>query len=315
VLRHGHLVLDYYGTGPDFKWSQSLGTVTFGPDTLHDIRSVTKSIVSLLYGIARARGQVPAPDEPLLRHFPEYPDLAADTRRSQLTIAQALTMTLGLEWNEDAPYTSLANSEIAMEFSPDRCRFVLEQPIVAEPGVRWVYSGGATALVGQLIVKGTGMPLQDFARSTLFTPLGIETFEWMAGRDGVVSAASGLRLNPSDLARIGQMVLDDGQWEQREVVPAAWLETALQPQIRIAEDFDYGYFWYRGKLPARSGVDGDRLDWIGGLGNGGQRLMLLPDLDLVVAITAGNYNSPDQGTLPTTLLNDVILASIEREGR
>jgi CubicO group peptidase (beta-lactamase class C family) len=312
VIRHGRLVLEHYGAGEDFHWNESLGSVTFGPDTLHDIRSVTKSVVGLLYGIALADGRVPGPREPLLRHFPEYPDLAADAGRARLTVEHALTMTLGLEWNEDLPYTSAANSEIAMELAPDRHRFVLERPIVDEPGTRWRYSGGASALVGRLIAKGTGQPLQEFARSALFEPLGITTFEWMAGHDGVASAASGLRLTPRGLARIGQTVLDRGGRAEREVVPAAWLEAALHPRVTIEEGLDYGYQWYLGSLPETADGGARRLRWVGGKGNGGQRLFVVPDLDLIVAVTAGNYNTADQSTTPSIILSEVILTSMER---
>jgi CubicO group peptidase (beta-lactamase class C family) len=311
VLRRGRLVLEHYGAGEDFKWNESLGLVTFGPDTLHDIRSVTKSVVGLLYGIALAAGRVPAPEEPLLRHFPEYPDLAADARRARLTVAHALTMTLGLEWNEEAPYTSAANSEIAMELhAPDRYRYVLERPVIAEPGARWVYCGGATALIGRLIAEGTGQPLQSYARSALLAPLGITAAEWMAGRDGVASAASGLRLPPRALARIGQLVLDRGRWVGREVVPPAWLAAALRPRVRIFEDLDYGCHWYLGTVPAPAGPPSRSRRWVGGIGNGGQRLFVVPDLELVVAITAGSYNAADQSETPSTILNDVILPSI-----
>jgi CubicO group peptidase (beta-lactamase class C family) len=311
VARHGRLVLEHYGVGEDFTWGDSLGTVHFAPDTLHDIRSVTKSIVSLLYGAALGRGQAPAPHEPLLRHFPEYHDLAADPRRARLTVEHALTMTLGLRWNEDLPYTSAANSEIAMELAADRYRFVLEQPVVEEPGRRWRYSGGASALVGRLIAAGTGLPLQEFARTALFEPLGITAFEWMAGADKVASAASGLRLRPRDLARIGQLVLEGGSWAGREVVPATWLEAALQPRVQIAEDLAYGYQWYLGSTPA-AGEAGRGLRWAGGMGNGGQRLIVVPELELVVAICAGGYDSADQGATPLAILQELILPGIER---
>jgi CubicO group peptidase (beta-lactamase class C family) len=312
VLRHGRLVLEHYGAGEDRKWSETLGPVAFGPATLHDLRSVTKSVVGLLYGIALAQGRVPPPEAPLLRHFPEYPDLAADAGRARLTVEHALTMTLGLEWREDVPYTSAANSEVAMELrAPDRYRFVLERPVVEAPGARWRYSGGASALVGGLVARGTGQPLPAFARDALFGPLGIPAFEWLAGRDGVASAASGLRLTPRALARIGQTVLARGRWAGREVVPAAWLAAALRPRVPIAEGLDYGYQWYLGVLPAPAGPGARPLRWVGGSGNGGQRLVVVPDLELVVAITAGNYDTAGQAATPSTILNDVILASIQ----
>src|SRR5262245_30459247 len=143
LARRGRLALERYYPGVDHTWGRPLGLVAFGPDTLHDLRSVTKSLVGLLYGIALTAGKVAPPDAVLIDQFPEYPDLAADPARRRLTVANVLTMTMGLEWNENLPYTSPANSEIAMERAPDRYRFVLERPIREAPGARWGYSGGA----------------------------------------------------------------------------------------------------------------------------------------------------------------------------
>jgi CubicO group peptidase (beta-lactamase class C family) len=219
----------------DETWGRPLGTVAFGPETLHDLRSVTKSLVGLLYGMALADGKVPPPDAVLVDQFPEYPDLAADPARRRLTVAHVLSMTLGLEWNENLPYTSAANSEIAMELAPDRYRFVLERPIVGSPGQRWGYNGGATALLGRLIARGVAAGLPDYARAALFAPLGITAFDWIKGQDGTPSAASGLRLAPRDLARIGQLVIQRGRWDGRQVVPASWIDASFRPVVRIDE--------------------------------------------------------------------------------
>lgn len=275
VSRQGQVVLERYGEGVDYRLGDSLGRVRFDAGTLHDVRSISKSVVALLYGIALKDGLVPEPGEKLVRQFPEYPDLGAEPARARLTIEHALTMTLGLAWDESVPYTSVANSELAMEAAPDRYRYVLERPIVEEPGRRWSYCGGATALLGGLITKGTGEPLAEFARTALFEPLGIGAFEWTAGRDGVAMAAAGLRLRPRDLAAIGTLLLDGG----RDIVPAAWLEEMLRPRVPIADDRWYGYQWYLetgGTYAAH--------------GNGGQRLAVLPAQDLVVAMTAGDYD-------------------------
>ncbi|MEW9531360.1 serine hydrolase domain-containing protein [Microbispora sp. NPDC049125] len=293
VLRHGDPVLEWYGSGEDFALNVPLGRVDFGPGTLHDIRSVTKSVVAVLYGVALAHGLVPEPDEPILRHFPEYADLAADPWRAHLTVEHALTMTLGLEWDESVPYTGPENSEIAMELAPDRYRFVLERPIVEEPGTRWNYSGGAVALVGGIIARGTGRPLEEFARTELFEPLGAGSFEWSAGADGVAFAASGLRLTPRGLARIGQAVLD------AEVVPAAWVERMLRPRVPSWGDASYGYLWH-------VGADGRAT----AAGNGGQRLFLLPGLDAVVAVTAGRYDEADQDAAALAILEDAVLPTL-----
>lgn len=300
AVRGGETVLEHYGEGEDFIWEQSLGAVRFGPDTLHDLRSVTKSVTALLYGIALGEGRVPEPSAPLLAQFPQYPDLAADADRARLTVEHALTMSLGLEWREDIPYNSPANAEIAMELAPDRYRYVLERPIAEAPGTRWGYCGGATALLGHLIAQGTGLPLAEYGRAALFDPLGIEHVEWTAGADGVASAASGLRLAPRDLARIGRLVLAEGEWEGRPLIPATWIRTMVQPRLKTEWGAGYGYQWYL------ESVAGHRL--VVAAGNGGQRLAIAPDLNLVVAVTAGNYDDPEQWRTPFTVLEKVVLA-------
>ncbi|XVU30595.1 serine hydrolase domain-containing protein [Actinoplanes sp. CA-054009] len=291
VVERGRVVLEHYGAGRDFSWADDLGVVQFGPKVLHDVRSVTKSVTALLYGIALGEGLVPAPDEPLLRHFPGYPDLAADPARSRLTVEHVLTMTLGLEWREDPPYDSPANAEIAMEMAADRYRFVLERPVVGLPGERWSYCGGASALLGKLIADGTGMTLPAYGAEKLFAPLGIEDFGWLAGDDGVASAASGLRLAPRDLARIGELVLAGG----RDLVPADWIAAMLRPRFTTGWGLRYGYQWYVG--------DG----FVSAMGNGGQRLVVVPGRELVAAVVTGNYDRPDQPRVPTVLLERVIL--------
>lgn len=302
AVRGGQALLEYYGTGEDFAWGDSLGVVEFGPETLHDIRSVTKSVTALLYGIALGDGLVPPPAEPLLRWFPQYPDLAADPQRATLTVEHALTMSLGLEWREDLPYNSPANAEIAMELAPDRYRYILERPILDPPGTRWTYCGGATALLGRLIADGTGQSLPQYGQAVLFAPLGIDSFEWMTGVDAVASAASGLRLTPRDLTKIGELVLAEGAWNGQRIVPSDWIRTMLQPRLQTTWDAQYGYHWYI------ESTGGHRL--VAGIGNGGQRLFVLPDLDLTVAITAGNYDDPDQWRTPVTVLERVIVPAM-----
>jgi CubicO group peptidase (beta-lactamase class C family) len=144
----------------------------------------------------------------------------------------------------------------------------------------------------------------------LFEPLGIDAFEWMAGKDGVASPASGLRLTPRHLARIGQMMLAGGRWEDREVVPTEWLEASFRHRVTIAQGVGYGYQWYLGTFPPVS-ANAAPVPWVGGMGNGGQRLIIARDLDLVVAIAAGNYNTADQSATPSAVLR-AIRAGIER---
>ncbi len=215
VVRNGRLVFERYFEGEDTaRGSRPVGVVSFKPDTLHDLRSVSKSIVGLLYGIALAAGKVPAPEAPLMPSFPEYADLAADPERSRWTLHHVLTMSMGTDWNELMPYNNPANSETAMDMAPDRYRYILSRPIVTEPGKRWVYNGGATALLGRLIAKGTGKSLHEYAREVLFDPLGIGPTDWYADKHGELIAASGIRMTPRDLARIGELTLRGGVWER-----------------------------------------------------------------------------------------------------
>jgi CubicO group peptidase (beta-lactamase class C family) len=310
ILRKGALVLERYDAGEDEIWGAPIGRVAFGPDTLHDLRSVTKSVLGLLYGLALAQGKVPPPERPLLEVFPEYADTATDPRYQRLTIAHVLTMSLGLEWNEDIPYQDPANSEIQMERAPDRYRYIFSRPFVTDPGTRWIYGAAATTLIGKLIQKGTGQSLPDFARATLFDPIGIGATAWINGLNGEPSASSGLRMTPRDLARIGQLILNRGQWEGRAVVPGEWLEKSFQPYLAVDEFRRYGYFWYLGDLQYGNPPNRPIAHWIGAFGYGGQRLFVFPGLDIAVAITAGNYADKDQWIPPIRVIREVVLPSV-----
>ena len=308
IVRDGKIALENYYQGVDEAMSRPLGDVAFDANTLHDIRSVTKSVVSLLYGIALGENLVPPTDTSLLDQFPEYADLAADPERRKMTVGNALSMQLGTEWDERISYRNPRNSETAMERASDRYRFVLDRPMVATPGTQWVYNGGTTALIGRLIEKGSGQPLAEFARERLFTPLDIATFEWARGRDGAYMAASGLRLRPRDLARIGQLVLDGGRWNGRQIIPEDWLAQSFTVRVTVrGDDIGYGYQWWL----SRPSYSGPQL--YAGMGNGGQRLFIVPQLDLVVVVTAGNYNRRKASRQSTILVTDVILPNVQAE--
>jgi CubicO group peptidase (beta-lactamase class C family) len=307
VSQGGKLLFEYYGRGDDEAWGRPLGTVVFAPDVLHDLRSVSKSVVGLVYGIALAAGKVPPPEAKLYDQFPEYPDLAAQSGRDRLTMHHVLSMTLGLEWDElSIPYGDPRNSENAMEAAPDRFRFILERSIVAEPGAKWTYCGGATALLGRLIAKGTGEALLAYCRRVLFDPLDFGPAEWTTGRDGEPHTASGLRLLPRDILKVGQLVLAHGTCDGKEVVPPDWVKRVTTPVVAIDRSRSYGYHWYMG-----DGVPPRPQHWVGGIGWGGQRLYALPALDLVVVMNCGNYRQPgvEQSRVATAVLNDIVLPS------
>lgn len=306
VMLRGETLAEVHFPGQDERWGRSLGVREHGPETLHDLRSVTKSITGLLYGIALSEGLVPGLDEPVIDHFPGHADLASDPERRAILVRHVLSMQMGTEWNEDLPYTDSRNSEIAMELAPDRYRYVLDRPMVAEPGARWTYNGGATALIGRLIAMGAGKPLDAYAREKLFTPLGIDSFEWVGGRDGEPSAASGLRMTLRDLARIGLMIQNGGRHKGRQIVPEDWLVQSFTPRAVHPSTLRYGFFWWLSPK-------GDPPVSVAGFGNGGQRLSIGTTNGLVVAVFAGNYNDPEAWRIPVKVLVDFALPAARAE--
>lgn len=305
VNQGGKLAFEHYGQGADERLGAPLGDVVFGPDVLHDLRSVSKSVVGLAYGVALAEGKVPPPDAKLYAQFPEYADLAAQPGRDKLTIHHLLSMTLGFEWDElTIVYGDPRNGETAMEAAPDRYRFILERPILSEPGVKWTYCGGATALLGRLIAKGTGEALPAYCRRVLFDPMGFGSSDWSVGRDGEPRAASGARLLPRDLVKIGQLMLAGGNWNGKSIVSADWVERVTRPVVPISFGRHYGYHWYMGDF-----ATAHPLHWFGGVGWGGQYLFVIPARDLVVVIHCGNYqrSGQEQTAVMLALMRDVVL--------
>lgn len=306
VARSGKLVFEQYFTGADEIWGRPRGEVKFDADMRHDLRSVSKSLTSLLVGLAIHRGKIAHVDEPVVKFFPEYADLDTPERR-RITLRHLLTMSMGVAWDETIPYTNPANSEIRMIMAPDGDRFALEQPIVAPPGRIYTYSGGATALLGAVVRKTTGQPLDQFAREALLGPLGITDFEWVGMAAKGPAAASGARMRPRDMLKLGQLVLAKGQWNGREIVPAPWIADSIAPHIHGAGVYFYGYQWWLG----RSLVDRREVSWIAGVGLGGQRIFIVPERDLVVVTTAGMYRSPLQGPVPLEILNQYVLRAVK----
>jgi len=246
IRRNGRLVLERYFEGEDSaRGVGAIGHITFSPETIHDPRSCSKSIVGLLYGIALQRGKVPPPEAKLFLVFPEYADLAAQAGRDKLTIQHVLTMTMGTDWDESSVvYADLRNSETAMDNAADRYRYVLERPVVDAPGAHWTYCGGATALLARLISRGSGRTLHEFARDNLFDPLGMGPTEWATGADGEPFAASGARMSVRDLARIGELMLHEGKVRDRQVIPADWVARCITPYVSADEMRRYGYQWF-----------------------------------------------------------------------
>jgi CubicO group peptidase (beta-lactamase class C family) len=306
VVRHGALAFEHYRKGNDEIWDRSAPNAEHGPTIKHDLRSVSKSVTSLLIGIALDRKIIPGIDEPVFNYFPEYADLRTP-EKARISLRHLLMMSSGLEWDENLPYTNPNNSEIVMLRSGDRWRFALQPRLVVTPGSEWNYSGGCTELLGAVLRKASGKPIEEFANETLFLPLGISDVGWARYPDKIPAAASGLQLRPRDLAKIGQLVLQRGLWDGKQVVSQQWIDDATAPQIGPADRiYFYGYQWWLG----RSLINLREISWIAGIGLGGQRLFIVPALDLICVVTAGHYTDAIQNWLPLLIFNRDVLPAV-----
>jgi CubicO group peptidase (beta-lactamase class C family) len=286
--------------------------VTFDAATLHDLRSVTKSVVGVLVGIAQGDGSIPSVDTPLVDLLPTYRDRVAPAV-ARIRLRDALTMSAGLEWDElSMPYWWPWNDEIEMWRSGDPVLFALTRPVVAEPGSTFAYNGGLPTVLAAIVERASGMSIDRFATERLFCPLGIETFEWMRHGSGLHIAASGLRLRPRDMARIGWMMLENGRVGGRQIVPEAYVRQALAVQLETHNPIApaYGYQWWVNQPVTPAG----RLDVPTAIGNGGQRIFVLREARTVVVMTAGDYDARTQGLGPRRVLDAVLAATGEPVG-
>jgi len=283
VLRHNTLVYENYFSAPGAAQDAAV---------LQDLRSVTKTVVGLMVLMAHAQGAIPTLDQPIFEFFPEYSVYAIDGK-ANITIRHLLTMTAGLEWNEDISYLDPANTERRMQLAPDALAFVLSRPLTAAPGSTFAYCGGCSHLLAEIVRRSTGSPVDDYAAQHLFTPLGITSFAWAkATGDGLPYGFSGLRLRSLDLAKIGLLLMNTGQWEGTQLIPAALVSDALSEHVVVTPEdaagdiLGYGYQVWRFSF-----VEGGRREELTQMsGNGGQAVFMSDQDDLLVVITAGNFD-------------------------
>jgi CubicO group peptidase (beta-lactamase class C family) len=294
LARRGKLLAEFYFTGPDKPlgawWTRN---TRFAADVKHDLRSISKGVVGLLVGIAQAQGKIASLQAPVLDYFPQFAHADAPERRL-ITLEHLLTMTAGLEWNEGR-----------MNRARRRERYILDRPVVAVPGSRFSYSGGTTVLLASILEKVTQMPLAAYARESLFVPLGIGDVAWKADGRGQAMAFTGLRMRPRDLAKIGQMLVDGGRWQGKQVVPQDWVRASLQPHVSTGDGLQYGYQWW---VSATAGSSTQHT-WAAAFGQGGQRLFIVPALELSLVMTAGRYSQSSSGRGANDLFRRVLSAA------
>ncbi len=290
LIEHaGRLVYEQYFAGSDQRWGRPIGERVFDADSLHDLRSVTKSVTSAILGIALGSEFEKALARPIGSYFPH---LKPRAELEAVALHHVLTMTAGFEWNEmTVPYTDPNNDELQMSSVKDPVEFVLSRPLREKPGAAWYYNGGLTQILAGVVRRITGKPLDAFAKEALFTPLGITQYEWISvptWDPPMPAAASGLRMRARDLARFGSLFLHGGKWKGRQIVPAAWVNRSIERHIQSIGNWrgraawGYGYQWWIGRP--------EGYDVAAAVGNGNQRIFVVPKERLVVTIFAGEYN-------------------------
>jgi CubicO group peptidase (beta-lactamase class C family) len=293
VARRGKLVAENYFGGADNT-------------TVFDLRSVTKSVVMMLTGIAIQGGQLPNIDATVGSYVDAPYSLDANDRA--VTVRQLLTMTSRYQWNE-----SNGDDYNQWVLSNDHVQFLLDRR-QTDPAGTFTYNSAAVNLLGLVLQEAVAEPLPDFAQEVLFEPIGVTTVQWEQLETNMVNAGSGIKMTATDLLRFGQLLLQRGRSGTRQVVPESWVDAGTAPQFTWRETYGaqrsttYGYLWWVAQPPATVAT----FAW----GHGGQFAYVVPSLDLVVVatthwpgLTAETNPTTFAGTILTVIVNDVLPAA------
>jgi CubicO group peptidase (beta-lactamase class C family) len=253
-------------------------------DSVHELRSATKSFVSALAGIALDKQFIKSKTEPVLSYFPEYTLGNNSDAKKKITIENLLTNQSGFDC--DISNDASKGNETKMGYSNDWVKFTLDLPMIDTPGGKGMYCSGNVIVAGRIIEKATGMPLPQFAEKYLFTPMGIKQYYWKFKPDP--SSAEDfcqVYLRPRDMAKFGLLYLNKGKWQGKQLISEDWINASLSKHSTI-QGVQYGYLWWIKYLDA----DGVRYYGKAAQGNGGQKIYIWEDLNLITVITGGNYN-------------------------
>jgi CubicO group peptidase (beta-lactamase class C family) len=274
-------------TGPYNYFDSSLHPYKQGSE-MHSIQSITKTITSIVVGVAITRGDFRAPlDTPVLNWFDETKVLNVDDRKRKMTLRHILTMTSGLEWEEKVPYADTRSDSSRMEGTDDWVTYTINKPMASEPGMDFNYSSGASQLLAHIFLRETGTDIDAYAGEHLFAPLGIN-YHWKRSYDGTTDTEGGLFMSGLDLIKIGHLMLDDGVWQGQQIVSKSWIQDSLTssvPENKADKAFSYGYQWWLYHRP-----DNGRIVWTSA-GMGGQMLLIFPEERLVVTVLSWNILS------------------------
>jgi CubicO group peptidase (beta-lactamase class C family) len=277
VIRNGYIVCEgYFGK--------------FDMNSTHESFSAAKSFTSALIGIAIEKGYLSGVDETIGTFFPQLNEPGMDEAKKEITIKHLLTMTSGLEWNEDDYLDLFRNDAIGMLFNPDLIRYVLDKPLLYAPGEHWYYSTGDSMLLSGVIQNATDMTAYQFALEHLLRPIGLSQIRWLQVRPGYTHGGMGIQATVREFAKFGHLYLKKGRWDSRQVVPESWVEESLAPVRSFSNgeviSNEYGYQWWL--LPSLIGYEhsivppSTFLAW----GIFSQQIFIVPEED-IVAVRVG----------------------------
>lgn len=301
IYKDGLLVLEEYFPGHDYQWAENdhHGELkNWTRDDLHYAHSVSKSVTSILMGVAVKEGFISDLDQSIFKYLPEYAYLNTGDKK-YINIEHLLTCTSGLFWEEwNAPLSSRANNQIDVWFhEKGPVDYVLKRHFIAVPGTHFNYSGGAIDILGEILKNASGMNVDEFSRKYLFDPIGIDTIDWsLIHPSGVYHVAGGLRMKPIDMVKLGILMLNQGKWNDQEILSEDWVKKSMYPyqnniNIKLPNEdirkVGYSYTWWTKSLE----IKGEEVNIYFGNGWGGQKIIVIPDLGMVVVFTGANYLS------------------------
>jgi CubicO group peptidase (beta-lactamase class C family) len=294
LYQHGRLVMEEYFYG-------------YNVQRPHQLRSATKSVVSTLAGIAVDRGALSGSDEAVLPHMNYSSYAHPDPRKATITLGNFLSMSSGLDCNDHS--SNSPGREMVIDETPDWVKATLDLPMINDPGTKGYYCSGGVAVVGRLIENVVHMQLPEFAQANLFAPLGIARAQWRWNYDltNADKEYSQIHLRPRDMLKLGILLANGGRWHGRQVVSASWVRASLAEQSHV-DNVSYGYFWWRPWLNVETPEGAQHVDVVAAQGNGGQKIYLVPQYDLVAVFTAGGYNA--ESTPPNTIMAKIILPAL-----
>ncbi len=299
IFKDGKLVFEEYFQGHRYKWDGANHHgewISWDKSTLHGAKSVSKSITSICIGIAIDKGFIESVHQSVFDYLPDHQYLKA-SGKERITIEHLLTMTSGLKWDEwGASLSSETNDIVGIWFQDkDPITFILEKPLINNPGTTFTYSGGNTIILGEIIKNASNMELDKFSEEYLFKPLKIDSSNWgLRYNNGVIEAGGGLEITPRDMAKIGVMFLNNGTFNGKQIISKQWIEksttlysnnTNIDIPGHASGSHGYSYSWWL-KSYKKSG---EEINMYHAVGWGGQEIIILPELNAVVVFTGGNY--------------------------